>query len=134
MPTISYSVWIQYGGRQPPEPPPRFLRLCREYELKLLEQHKDKWTSFQYKLWAEMLACGTHTSLLVSHLALQCLVGNLNTLQIKHIRAKPSALSQNPCQLLTRMRRCTRVILSTRARNTNFILATTPSAFRRWAW
>ena len=34
---------------------------------------------------------------------------------IKHIRAKPSALSQNPCQLLARMRRCTRVILSTRA-------------------
>ena len=36
---------------------------AREYELKLLELHKDKWTSFQYKLWAEMLACGTHTSI-----------------------------------------------------------------------
>ena len=33
---------------------------AREYELKL---HKDKWTSFQYKLWGEMLACGTHTSI-----------------------------------------------------------------------
>ena len=36
---------------------------AKEYELKLLEQHKDKWTSFQYRLWAEMLACGTHTSI-----------------------------------------------------------------------
>ena len=45
---------------------------------------------------------------------------------IKHIRAKPSALSQNPSQLLARMRICFRVILSTRA--INFVLATTPSA------
>ena len=41
---------------------------------------------------------------------------------IKHIRAKPSALSQNTCQLLTRMRRCIRVIISTRARDTRAIL------------
>ena len=33
--------------------------------------------------------------------------------KIKHIGAKPSALSQNPSQLLARMRRCVRVILST---------------------
>ena len=33
---------------------------------------------------------------------------------IKHIRAKPSALSQNLSQLVARMRRCVRVILSTR--------------------
>ena len=32
--------------------------------------------------------------------------------EIKHIRAKPSALSQNLNQLLARMRRCVRVILS----------------------
>ena len=37
------------------------------------------------------------------------------TITIKHIRAKPSALSQNPSQLLARMRRCVRVILSTHA-------------------
>ena len=70
-------------------------------------------------------------------------------LSIKHIRAKPSALSQHPSQLLAR------VLLSTRARgsrnaarvlyvliscSTRFarilllMLATTPSAFRRWAW
>ena len=36
---------------------------AKEYEQKLVELHKDKWTSFQYKLWAEMLVCGTHTSL-----------------------------------------------------------------------
>jgi hypothetical protein len=36
---------------------------AKEYEQKLVEQHRDKWTSFQYKLWAEMLVCGTHTSL-----------------------------------------------------------------------
>ena len=35
---------------------------AKEYEQKLMETHKDKWTSFQYKLWAEMLVCGTHTS------------------------------------------------------------------------
>ena len=35
---------------------------------------------------------------------------------IKHIRAKPSALSQNLSQLLARMLRCFRVILSTRAK------------------
>ena len=35
---------------------------AKEYEQKLVELHKDKWTSFQYKLWAEMLVCGTHTS------------------------------------------------------------------------
>ena len=29
---------------------------AKEYELKLFEQHEDKWTSFQYKLWTEMLA------------------------------------------------------------------------------
>ncbi len=34
----------------------------KEYEHKLVGLHNDKWTSFQYKLWAEMLACGTHTS------------------------------------------------------------------------
>ena len=53
---------------------------------------------------------------------------------IKHIRAKPSALSQHRSQLLAR------VLLSTRARGSrnacsarvvraNFMLATTPSAF-----
>ena len=47
---------------------------------------------------------------------------------IKHIRAKPSALSQNLSQLLARRRWCIRAILSTRARGCNFILATTPSA------
>ena len=35
---------------------------AKGYEQKLVELHKDKWTSFQYKLWAEMLVCGTHTS------------------------------------------------------------------------
>ena len=48
-------------------------------------------------------------------------VQSLNTfpdpLTIKHIRTKPSALSQNLSQLLARMRRCVRVILSTRAVN-----------------
>ena len=38
----------------------------------------------------------------------------------KHIRAKPSALSQNPSQLLARMRRCVRVILSTCAQLTSY--------------
>ena len=36
---------------------------AKEYEQKLVELHKDNWTTFQYKLWAEMLVCGTHTSL-----------------------------------------------------------------------
>ena len=36
---------------------------AKQYEQKLVELHKDNWTSFQYKLWAEMLVCGTHTSL-----------------------------------------------------------------------
>ena len=40
---------------------------------------------------------------------------------IKHIRAKPSALSQNLRQLLARMRRCVRVILSTRAQLTSYL-------------
>ena len=64
---------------------------------------------------------------------------NIETSSIKHIRAKPSALSQHRSQLLAR------VLLSTRARGSrnacsarvvraNFMLATTPSAFRRWAW
>ena len=35
---------------------------AKEYEQKLVELHRDKWTLFQYKLWAEMLVCGTHTS------------------------------------------------------------------------
>ena len=37
---------------------------------------------------------------------------NICYTQIKHIRAKPSALSQNPSQLLARMRKYVRVILS----------------------
>ena len=36
--------------------------LLEEHKQTLLEVHKGKWTSFQYKLWAEMLVCGTHTS------------------------------------------------------------------------
>ena len=36
---------------------------AKEYEQKLVELHKDKWTSFQYNLWEEMLVCDTHTSL-----------------------------------------------------------------------
>ena len=35
---------------------------AKENEEKLKELHKDKWTAFQYKLWAEMLIYGTHTS------------------------------------------------------------------------
>ena len=35
---------------------------AKEYEQKRVEVHKDKWTLFQYKLWVEMLVCGTHTS------------------------------------------------------------------------
>ena len=46
--------------------------------------------------------------------------GVATTCTIKHIRAKPSALSQNPSQLLARMRRCVRVILSTRAQLTSY--------------
>lgn len=36
---------------------------AKENEEKLKELHKDKWTPFQYKLWAEMLVYGTHASL-----------------------------------------------------------------------
>ena len=68
-----------------------------------------------------------------------CVPPQQHSTQIKHIRAKPSALSQHRSQLLAR------VLLSTRARGSrnacsarvvraNFMLATTPSAFRRWAW
>ena len=39
---------------------------------------------------------------------------NLAAIKIKHIRAKPSALSQNQSRLLARMRRCIRVILRAR--------------------
>ena len=46
----------------------------------------------------------------------------MNTVKIKHIRAKPSALSQNLSELLVCMRRCFH------AREINFELATTPSA------
>lgn len=35
---------------------------AKENEEKLMDLHKDKWTSFQYKLWAEMLVYGTHSS------------------------------------------------------------------------
>ena len=35
---------------------------AKENEEKLKELHKDKWTVFQYKLWAEALAYGTHTT------------------------------------------------------------------------
>ena len=35
---------------------------AKENEEKLKELHKDRWTSFQYKLWAEMLIHGTHSS------------------------------------------------------------------------
>lgn len=34
----------------------------RESEMKLQEMHKEKYTPFQYKLWAEMLVIGTHHS------------------------------------------------------------------------
>ena len=56
-------------------------------------------------------------------LRLQCVYQPLplrRPIYIKHIRAKPSALSQNPSQLLARMRRCVRVILSTRAQLTSY--------------
>lgn len=35
---------------------------AKENEERLAELHKDKWTTFQYKLWAEMLVYGTHRS------------------------------------------------------------------------
>ena len=52
-------------------------------------------------------------SLPYSHVTITCSI--LVSIIIKHIRAKPSALSQNLSQLLARMRRRVRVMLSTRA-------------------
>ena len=37
--------------------------LAEEYEQKLKEKHADAYSKFQYKLWAEMLSTGVHTSL-----------------------------------------------------------------------
>ena len=37
--------------------------LVEDYEQKLQEKHQDKYTRFQIKLWAEMLATGVHTDL-----------------------------------------------------------------------
>ena len=34
--------------------------LAEEYEQELKEKHGDKYTHFQYKLWAEILASGVH--------------------------------------------------------------------------
>ena len=34
--------------------------LAEEHEQELKEKHSDKYTHFQYKLWAEMLASGVH--------------------------------------------------------------------------
>ena len=36
--------------------------LAEEHERELKEKHGDKYTRFQYKLWAEMLASGVHTN------------------------------------------------------------------------
>ena len=37
--------------------------LVEDFELKLQEKHKDKYTRFQIKLWAEMLSTGVHSDL-----------------------------------------------------------------------
>ena len=37
--------------------------LAEEHEQQLREKHGDKYTRFQYKLWAEMLTSGVHTDL-----------------------------------------------------------------------
>ena len=37
--------------------------LVEEYEQKLQVKHQDKYSRFQIKLWAEMLATGVHTDL-----------------------------------------------------------------------
>jgi len=36
--------------------------LASEYEEQLKSKHQDKYTRFQYKLWAEMLVSGVHSS------------------------------------------------------------------------
>ena len=36
--------------------------LAEEHERELKEKHGDKYTRFQYKLWAGMLASGVHTN------------------------------------------------------------------------
>lgn len=54
---------------------------AKENEEKLKEVHKDKWTAFQYKLWAEMLVYGTHASFVKCHQLLQCSPETKNVVQ-----------------------------------------------------
>ena len=51
---VCVCVWGGGGKREEPQQ--------GENEQKLKEQHKDKYTPFQLKLWAEMLTYGTHNS------------------------------------------------------------------------
>ena len=37
--------------------------MTEEYKTKLKDKHGDKFTSFQFKLWAEMLTSGVHNDL-----------------------------------------------------------------------
>ena len=55
----------------------------------LVELHTDKWTSFQYKLWAEMLVCGTHTSVDEPPSASMFLAENQNAHQVGLLQIAP---------------------------------------------